>query len=61
MSLIDEVRGVLLSYEIGYDVVSDTELVISADGIDYMLKEKGDYIEVTVYPLTVKDVNEMLR
>lgn len=61
MSLIDEVRGVLLSYEIDYDVVSGTELVINDDGIDYMLREKGDFIEVTVYPLTVKDVKEMLR
>ena len=61
MSVIDELRGVLLSYEIDYDTASDTELVINADGVDYMLKEKGDFIEVTVYPLTVKDVKDMLR
>ena len=60
MSLIDEVRGVLLSYEIDYDVVSSNELVISDGSTDYIFKEKCDFIEITVYPLTVKDIKEML-
>ena len=60
MSIIDEAKGILLSYGIDYDVGSATELEINVDTFDYTIKERDGFLEASAYPLTAKDFKEMI-